>query len=108
MSAKTSKVLKALTLVDQFFSTPNKWRKSGGGSNSRYCLLQGSYRALPAPRFPLLDHVNSELKRTLGIHPEDSLAEWNDAPERKFADVKKLIADTRKRLKRAYSAKASP
>ena len=94
-------VLDDLDKLDVFFSDESKWMKGVGWAKECRCLVLGA-------REVTRDHERREvalvraLYITTGLQDRHAdgpaLGRWNDADERTFADIKKLIADTRIRL----------
>lgn len=96
-----AELIEALDRLDALFSDESKWTQGEFARDVKqehvrslapaavcWCILGGLSRAEAG-------YVILELQATIG---HNMLAYWNDAPERTFADVKKLIADTRARL----------
>lgn len=104
-----AELIAALNRLDALFRDESKWTQFEAYRNKRgepcrriadavsFCLLGGVFTAA----LESYDSVCSELHRTALLGPSEDnklLSKWNDAPERTFADVKRLIADTRARL----------
>lgn len=103
-----AELIAALHKLDALFSDESKWtqfeayRDKHGKPCRRmadavsFCLVGGVFNTA-AEKY---DSVCSELHQT-ALPVDNKLSKWNDQPERTFADVKKLIADTRARLEAA-------
>ena len=61
------------------------------GVDGGHCIVGGLHVAFPTNRTQVA--VTKDIKTALGfrISPNEQLAYWNDAPERTFSDVRKLI-----------------
>lgn len=91
-------LLAILQKVDQqVFTSPEKWTKgscartkngnpvwSYSGYAACFCLV-GAFRRVKAPE------TDSVLELLTGL-PSDRIADYNDAPRRTFADIKKRLA----------------
>lgn len=98
-------LIDALDRLDALFSDESKWAKGwfakdATGKRVRifasdaasWCLL-GAIDKADCPHEAIVDEFETALCRW------GQLSCWNDEPNRTFADIKKLIADTRNRLK---------
>jgi hypothetical protein len=97
--SSASSILADLDALDAFFSDETKWRKDVERIFEGRCLVLGAQDVCG----PGWTDVAGALQETAGIKKQGvmlgvALGWWNDAPERTFADVKKLIADTRSRI----------
>ncbi len=95
------KLIAALDRLDALFSDESKWTQGKYSRDGAFCIYGGvcniSYSP-PTHPTPVLNELSYTLE-TQGVDSRNLRLEmWNDAPERTFADVKRLIADTRKRL----------
>jgi hypothetical protein len=100
-------VLKDLNKLDAFFSDESKWMKGVSyASMECRCLVLGARLVSRNDERREIALVKA-LHKTAGLNKRfadgPTLGRWNDAPERTFADIKKLIADTRARLSAAFS-----
>lgn len=97
-----AELIAALDKLDALFSDERRWTKHSYARNAAgiptsdsdavcWCLEGGCIEV----------GAFHELLPALGSTNRVCLSTWNDAPERTFADVKKLIADTRARLEAA-------
>lgn len=99
----TEQLLADLDALDALFSDESKWTKgwfardadgnyveASGVRAVCWCIYGGFIRV--GNENGLSDAVRAS--RGTG----DELSDWNDAPERTFADVKQLIASTRARI----------
>ena len=102
-------LIETIDALDAFFSDETKWGKGGHPTAAAtcWCIAEGLYRVVRSAGRKEYDDIHhaaySALCDTLGVEDAldstaDGLLDWNDAEERTFADIKKLIADTRARV----------
>lgn len=97
----SNQLLADLNALDELFSDESKWMKGVSFQGECFCLVIGARAVSHGAERREIAMVRA-LHKTAGL-PErfadgPTLGRWNDAPERTFADIKKLIADTRARL----------
>ena len=109
MSNKT--LLDQLAALDALFCDESKWTRGAFGRTASgdsctswdsfavcWCLSGGINRVCrnTSDALPAAQTAERELRGALLI--DEPILGWNDSPSRTFADIKKLIADTRERL----------
>jgi hypothetical protein len=105
-----SQLLSDLDALDALLSDESKWTKytvaedASGDDCEAYssravcwCLEGAAVHVTVSnwSEFPKSEALREALRDTMGV---SNLADWNDAPERTFADIKSLIATTRERV----------
>ena len=72
--------------VRELLSDETKWLKGDYSANGRYCLrgaINACYAVGSNEKYAVMMRVRQML--------DDSITNWNDAPERTFSDVRALI-----------------